>query len=513
MRTILILMDSLNRHSLNAYVRSEVKTPNIDRLARRSTVFDRHYCGSMPCMPARRELWTGRLNFLETPWSPLQPFDECLPDILREQKGTYSHLITDHYHYFERNGLAYPTNFDTWEFIRGQEGDPWHPSVGDPKVPEYRGKNRRQDWVNRTFMDLERDEDYPTPRCFIRAMDYLENNHAEDNWHLHLEVFDPHEPFICPSDYRESYGDKWNAGYLFDWPSYAPVDPEKEGPEAIEHIRKSYGATLTMADSWLGKFLNKMDAYDMWKDTTVILTSDHGYLLGDHGYWAKNYMFDYKELAHIPLIVASPESTRAVSPPPSGEAAVAGKRRVSALTATIDLMPTLLELHGATPSANVHGRSLAGLLRENSEPGIASEAPPHHDALLYGYFGKDVNMTDGRYIYCRQPEEGAVVHHHTAAPYLQMKHPGMFDEAETGRFLPQTKMPVYRVPTPSIRHQGAPEEGHLLYDTANDPDQRRPVNDPRLEAEMEAKLVELLQRYDAPPCQYDRLGLARPKKR
>ena len=86
MKTIFLLMDSLNRHYLNSYGFDKVKTPNIDRLASRGIVFDSHYAGSLPCMPARRELMTGRLNFLETPWGPVEPWDTCMPVELREQK-------------------------------------------------------------------------------------------------------------------------------------------------------------------------------------------------------------------------------------------------------------------------------------------------------------------------------------------------------------------------------------------------------------------------------------------
>ena len=127
MKTIFILLDSLNRHYLPAYGASWVKTPNIDRLASRGVVFDNHYCCSMPCMPARRDLFTGRACFLETPWSPIQPWDDCLQPELRRQKGTYSHLITDHFHYFHSGGEGYtpasiPTNFN--EARRGTSGTP-----------------------------------------------------------------------------------------------------------------------------------------------------------------------------------------------------------------------------------------------------------------------------------------------------------------------------------------------------------------------------------------------------
>lgn len=484
MKTIFILMDSLNRHYLSSYGESWVHTPNIDRLAERGAVFDNHYAGSLPCMPARRDMLTGRLNFLETPWSPLQPYDECLVRELRKQCKTYSHMITDHFHYFEWNGMGYHTGFNTWEFLRGQEGDHWHPRVQDPAVPVYRGKNRRQDWVNRAVMDLERDEDYPTPQSFMRAIDFLKHNHDQDNWHLHLEVFDPHEPFVCPQKYVDLYQDTWDKRYHFDWPSYAPVDSEQEGEDAIAHIRKCYAGTLTMTDTWLGKLLDTMDALDLWRDTTVILTTDHGHLLGDYGYWAKNYMFDYAKLAHIPLIVYSPN-------------AVNNGKRVKALTTTIDLMPTFMELHGAVPSQYVQGKSLVHLLNNDEA---------HHDAVLYGYFGKDLNLTDGRYTYCLQPIEGSIVHHHTAVPVGAMSDPESYAKAETGRFLKQTQMPVYRVAVQSRRHHNA-HGFPLLYDLAADPEQLSPIRNRLIEERMTNKMKELLLQYDAPECQYIRMGL------
>ena len=93
-------------------------------------------------------------------------------------------------------------------------------------------------------MNTERDEDYSTPQCFIQAIDFLDHNHEADNWHLHVECFDPHEPFACPTKYREMYDDTWDNRYHFDWPDYAPTD---EDDDAVAHIRKSYAGTLTMA--------------------------------------------------------------------------------------------------------------------------------------------------------------------------------------------------------------------------------------------------------------------------
>ena len=136
MRTIHILFDSLNRHYLSAYNPDAwIKTPNIDRLAARGRTFEKHFVGSLPCMPARREMMTGRLNFLEDGWSPMMPWDVAMPKIMH-QNGIYSHLITDHYHYFHAGGDGYHTAFKSWEFIRGQENDVWRPVIPQPEAPE-----------------------------------------------------------------------------------------------------------------------------------------------------------------------------------------------------------------------------------------------------------------------------------------------------------------------------------------------------------------------------------------
>lgn len=155
MRTIMIMFDTLIKRTLPNFGCEWVHAPNFERLAKRTVTFNNCYAGSMPCMPARRELHTGRYNFLHRSWGPLEPFDNSMPEILRKN-GIYSHLVSDHYHYWEDGGSTYHNRYSSWECSRGQEGDPWKGSVADPSIPECIKKQRfhifRQDWVNRQYI-------------------------------------------------------------------------------------------------------------------------------------------------------------------------------------------------------------------------------------------------------------------------------------------------------------------------------------------------------------------------
>lgn len=136
MRTIFVLFDSLVRNALECYGGSSIYTPNFKRFAERSITFDQHYTGSLPCMPARRDLHTGRLNFLHRSWGPLEPFDRSFSEAL-QAAGVYTHLVSDHYHYWEDGGSTYHNRYSSWEFIRGQEWDKWKALV-QPPVERWR---------------------------------------------------------------------------------------------------------------------------------------------------------------------------------------------------------------------------------------------------------------------------------------------------------------------------------------------------------------------------------------
>ena len=340
MRAIMVMFDSLNRHMLPAYGCDWTHAPNFARLAERTVRFDNSYIGSMPCMPARRELHTGRYNFLHRSWGPLEPFDDSMPELL-DNHGIYTHLSTDHYHYFEDGGMTYHGRYTSWDFERGHEGDPWKGHIADPEIPpvliERRSSNSnpqslkqmwRQDWINRGYMPTV--ESQPQPRTFANGIEFMRTNHDQDNWFLQIETFDPHEPFFTQQEYKDRYPHEYT-GPHFDWPAYRRVE---ETPEQVAHMRYQYAALLSMCDDYMGKVLNIMDELDLWKDTMLIVCTDHGFLLGEHDWWAKIVPPFYEEVAHPPLFIWDPRSRRQ------------GVRN-DALVQMIDFPVTLLDFFGA----------------------------------------------------------------------------------------------------------------------------------------------------------------------
>lgn len=487
MRAIMVMFDTLNRRYLPPYGAEGVHAPNFERLARRTATFDNCYAGSMPCMPARRELHTGRYNFLHRSWGPLEPFDDSVPEMLGAQ-GVHTHLATDHYHYWEDGGATYHNRFTTYEFFRGQEGDKWKGQVADPEMPVGTPSMRegsaawRQDFVNRAHMRTI-DQHYQT-QTFDAGLEFIAANKDEDRWFLQVETFDPHEPFFSYDEHRSHYTHEYD-GPHFDWPNYSRVS---EDEATVEHVRAEYKALLTMCDASLGRILDVMDEHQMWDDTMLIVCTDHGFLLGERGWWGKIVMPWYDENIHTPLFIWDPRS------------GVRDERRAS-LVQTIDLAPTLLDFFGVEGTPDIQGKALAGAVAMDT---------PVREAGLFGAHGGHVNVTDGRYVYMRAcvTEQNEPLEEYTLMP-THMK--SRFSPSELqGAALAEPRAftkgaPTLRVPATAF---GSPHSfGTLLFDLENDPGQERPIVDDEIELRMIDLMVRLMRENDAPASQFQRLGL------
>ncbi|QDQ97083.1 sulfatase [Tomitella fengzijianii] len=487
MRAIMVMFDTLNRRYLPPYGATGIHAPNFARLQERTATFDNCYAGSMPCMPARREMHTGRHNFLHRSWGPLEPFDDSVPAMLGAA-GVHSHLATDHYHYWEDGGATYHNRYSTYELFRGQEGDRWKGQVADPdELTNPRSMRTgpggiRQDTINRRHMRTE--DRHPQTLTFDAGLEFIDTNRDADRWFLQIETFDPHEPFFSYDRHRQHYPHDYD-GPHFDWPDYGRVSEDRQ---AVEHLRAEYASLLTMCDASLGRVLDAMDEHGMWDDTMLIVCTDHGFLLGERGWWGKSVQPWYDETIHTPLFIWDPRS------------GVRGERR-GTLVQTVDLGPTLLEFFGVERTPDMHGSPLADAVGEDSAV---------RDGALFGIFGGHANVTDGRYVYMRacadpgnQPlDEYTLMPTHMNAPFT----PEELRVATLSPPLPFTKgVPVLRVPGQSF---GNPWSfGTMLFDLHADPGQREPLVDDALELRMARLMTRLLREHDAPPGQFERLGL------
>ena len=358
---------------------------------------------------------------------------------------------------------------------------------------EQRRNKLSRNIINREH--IKQYEDFPSVRCFDAGLEFLNTNQKADNWLLHLETFDPHEPFHAPEEFRKKFTTNYT-GPTLDWPPYARVT---ETFDECEELRANYAAIIALCDHELGRLLDHFDAHDLWKDTALVVTTDHGFLLGEHDWWAKNIMPCYNEVAHIPLFIHHPDF-----------ASQAGTRR-ELLTQTMDIMPTLMDIFGATPPTEVTASSLLLAL---GDPAIKNR-----DACIYGVFGSAVNVTDGRYTCFIYPPDvhGGDLNQYTLMP-LHMKEFFSIEELQEAKLIESMPFsrsaPVLKIPatpkSPFYNHQGPgtlKDTESALFDLLADPLQNHPLDDAPVLQRMHRMAIAQMNIQHAPLEYFQRLDL------
>ncbi|MFC6723588.1 sulfatase [Halobium palmae] len=345
---------------------------------------------------------------------------------------------------------------------------------------------------------------------FSETAEWLADNREWPQWFCYVDSFDVHEPFHIPEPYASMYTDEDPEDpELPFWPFYGPVsgdgeelserakqkNPDAHGQSAlserqIEFVRSQYAGNVTFADEWFGQVLDQLDADGLWSDTMVIVTADHGFYLGEHGWMGKPEAPLYDVIAHTPLFVWHPESDL------MGD-------RVPQLTSAVDLYATILDALDIKDADPVHGQSLTPLLH--------GETTEHRDYALYGYWGSSVNVTDGEYTYLRACDESVESYCHSTTmmnPHAWFTPVRPKEDAESGQFLPYTDTPVWRYSAPSYPRN----EEMMLFDSDADPWQQNDLvdEDPDAHERMRRLLGDALADLNAPLVQYDRLGLSSP---
>jgi len=393
MNVIMVILDSFRKDHIGAYGNSWIETPNLDALSGESLRFTRAYPESVPTIPARRAIHTGIRTFPFRNWIPQKgetyfpagwqriPEDQTTLTEILKPEGYNTVLITDTQHEFKAS-MNFQRGFDVFDFIRGQERDHYRSMLSIPEdrvnrytVPGNDGSMRdkvRQYLANTRYRKGE--EDYFAPQVFTRSGEFLELAREAQPFFLMVDCFDPHEPWDPPEEYVKLYSD----GY--DGPD--PIVPNYSKDDWIsgrelERMRALYAGEVTMTDRWLGRFLDRVDDLGLSENTLLMVLSDHGVALGEHGFTGKPYQALYPELTDIPFLIRHPEGR--------------GAGETSDFFASIhDVAPTVLGLLGIEQPEAMEGQDLSAIL-DGGEP----EEPRPHFTLGYDDY---VWARDERYV-------------------------------------------------------------------------------------------------------------------
>ena len=368
MNFIVVVCDTLRRDHVGAYSAQPqrwesggewtVETPNFDRFAAGACLFENAYIGSFPTVPNRREIFTGRSVFTYAEWAPLPASEVVISETLANA-GYTTMLIADTPHILQR-GFHFDRGFTAWDWIRGQENDRLYthpPRVEFPAAPE---KLREPDATMRQYLrniaDWQDESDRFCPTTFTRACQWLEQNTKNKPFFLHVDTFDPHEPWDPPQSDTDRY-DPGYEGQRVTYPVYG-YWADFLSQDELRHSHALYCGEVSMVDRWFGRILDTMDRLDLWDDTTLILTSDHGFYFGEHGIIGKSIIEPngpvrphplLSEVARIPLIAHIPGLTEP-------------GMRPDGYVQPLDLMPTFLEMANLDSSGVANGKSLVPLV-------------------------------------------------------------------------------------------------------------------------------------------------------
>ena len=386
---LFLICDDLNC-DIGCYDHPLVQTPNIDRLAARGVRFERAYCQYPLCGPSRASFMTGlypdqthiRRNSIH--------LRQTLPNVqtmsqLFRRNGYYATRIGKIYHYNVPKHIGTGGHDDPYSWDRtinpsGRDKDDEH-LIFSLRKGSYGGT---LSWLAADGTDAEQTDGVAADEA-VRLLEQYGKN--KKRFYLAVGLYRPHTPYVAPKKYFDMYPAEDIVvpsvpdGYYETIPSPArrSVRRSKEQidliPELAREAIRAYYASITFADAQLGRVLDGLETNGLAENTIVLLTSDHGYHMGEHGHYQKTTLFE--NATRVPLIIAGPGVTA------KGQA-------TAALAEMVDFYPTLAELAGLEAPEYIKGVSLAPVLRDAAER-------PRTSAFTQYAEGYSIRTTQFRY--------------------------------------------------------------------------------------------------------------------
>jgi arylsulfatase A-like enzyme len=364
---LVIVLDSLRHDYVGAYGNDWIRTPTIDALAKESLRFTRAFPEAMPTVPARRSLMMGRRVYPWHDWRPTRnlPGSPGWTGLSAEtttwlkslrRHGYWTGYVTDNpFLGFSPEWRGFRSTLSRFVRVEGQVGRIRSPrTISESEVLRWlpRGmrserymRGMRQHLANVAGAHDERDS--CAARVFGFGIDTLMRAMQHKPFAMVVDCFDPHEPWTPPPKYLDLYGDRHYDG---SWPGnvqYAHADYMAKA--AVKRLPAVYGATVTLADAWLDRFLDHFYASNLAQDTVVVFLSDHGIMLGDRGWTGKPALELHPELIQVPFLLRDPTGRMAGQTSPY-------------FVSPHDVGPTLLRMTGVPTPDDMNGVDLSPLL-------------------------------------------------------------------------------------------------------------------------------------------------------
>lgn len=396
---LFIAVDDL-KPELGPYGNKLIKTPNIDRLSKMSTVFLSNYCQQAVCGPTRASLMTGMRPDYTKVWDLKTQMRDMNPDIVTLPQ----YLITQGYNTIGTGKIYHPSSaidkIDpvSWNmpYLDPQESD-YANNLGKPANSQYQKPENKLLFVNKKTR-VQKDNDDEEPATIkgpsTENIDVPDNAYddgvitllakaqlikfSKDNskpYFMAVGYHKPHLPFVAPKKYWDLYNRE-------DMPLASFREHAKDAPEIAYHksgelrnyidipefatfnqpgshiylkeekqkeLIHGYFAAVSYTDAQIGILLNTLDSLGTLKNTIIVLWGDHGWHLGDHDLWEKHT--NLEQATRAPLIIAAPGMK-------------AGNSK--SLSEHVDIFPTICDLAGLQIPKQLQGVSLKPIMQNNN---------------------------------------------------------------------------------------------------------------------------------------------------
>ncbi|MEO1160074.1 MAG: choline-sulfatase, partial [Pseudomonadota bacterium] len=397
---VVVMADQLAPHFTGAYGHRAARTPNLDALAERGMRFDAAYCNSPLCAPSRFAFMSGQLISRIAAYDNASEFRASVPTFAHYLKalgyrtclsGKMHFVGPDQKHGFEDRVTTdiYPADFawtPDWE-AHDERIDKWYHNMQTVKESGVAQATFQIDYddevgfaARRWLFDVARDKAHGNAAPFALVASFIH----------------PHDPYVTRPEWWDLYSDD-----DIDMPEYRPALADQDpfsrrlmdgieasyvplSDEEVRRARRAYLANVSYFDSKIGQMVKTLEEIGELDNTIVIVTADHGDMLGERGLWYKMNFFEHS--ARIPLVMAGPGVAHGTAPN---------------ACSLVDVLPTLLEIAGGDAKIlgePVDGRSLMPLARGKTD--AVDEAIGEYCAEMTPYPVFMIRRGPYKYIHC-----------------------------------------------------------------------------------------------------------------